>query len=377
MPLIENENQDEPENQESRTIQTVKKSWLNKNIFVGLLVLAFIWVLLNMGGDNDGKKVLNKNEDYLDAKEETTYFSQYIEKPVKQKIEEVEKETYHEEKKEKKPIIYEEFSNKYKRTKTQEDKTINGNNQRRNDSRSSVINPAGNFDRAALMKEVMSGVNSIGKEEPEPSLNEKLKIETLDDSFAYLEKDLDMKILPGRLIMAVLEFSIHSSLSGKVRAIISNDVYSEDGRRVIFPGGSRLVGQYAGGMEFGINRLFVIWETVITKTGQVINIGSPSLGPLGRSGVHMFIDTHFWDRFGSSLMLSVINGAVSIAGGFATEGSAQTVQDVQANLNKSSEMALEQALKIKPTGHSHHGSEIVVFISRKLDFTNIYKMEEE
>ena len=130
-------------------------------------------------------------------------------------------------------------------------------------------------------------------------------------------------------------------------------------------------------MDLGKKRLFVIWNRIITpknSDNKAIDIvlNSPSIGDLGMSGMQMQIDTHFLERFGSSFMLSILNAGVSTAAGLFSDGNQSSVQDVQANMNRSAEMALEQSLKIKPTGYATHGENINIFVARDLDFTTVF-----
>ncbi|WP_281405095.1 TrbI/VirB10 family protein, partial [Rhizobium sp. FKY42] len=53
---------------------------------------------------------------------------------------------------------------------------------------------------------------------------------------------IDAMIPEGTLIPGILETAIVSDLPGQVRAITSRDVYSFDGRRVLIPTGTRLIG---------------------------------------------------------------------------------------------------------------------------------------
>jgi len=46
----------------------------------------------------------------------------------------------------------------------------------------------------------------------------------------------------GKMIDAVLETAVNTDLKGKIRAIVSRDVYAESGNRVLVPKGSRLIG---------------------------------------------------------------------------------------------------------------------------------------
>ena len=64
-------------------------------------------------------------------------------------------------------------------------------------------------------------------------------------------------IAQGAVIPAVLETAINSDLPGYVRAVVSRDVSSFDGKNVLVPRGSRLVGQYRSGVALGQSRAFV------------------------------------------------------------------------------------------------------------------------
>ena len=58
-------------------------------------------------------------------------------------------------------------------------------------------------------------------------------------------------VAQGTLIPAVLETAIDTDVPGYARAIVSADVRSFDGSRVLVPRSSRLVGQYKSGLQAG------------------------------------------------------------------------------------------------------------------------------
>ncbi|PLU75281.1 conjugal transfer protein TrbI, partial [Sinorhizobium medicae] len=70
---------------------------------------------------------------------------------------------------------------------------------------------------------------------------------------------IDALIPEGTLIPGILETAINSDLPGQIRAITSQDVYSFDGRRVLIPTGTRLIGEYQSEITRGQKRIFVIW----------------------------------------------------------------------------------------------------------------------
>lgn len=74
---------------------------------------------------------------------------------------------------------------------------------------------------------------------------------------------IDAMIPEGTLIPGILETAINSDLPGQIRAITSQDVYSFDGRRVLIPTGTRLIGEYQSEITRGQERIFVIWTRLI------------------------------------------------------------------------------------------------------------------
>lgn len=61
------------------------------------------------------------------------------------------------------------------------------------------------------------------------------------------------------MIRAVTETAFDSTLPGAVRAIVSEDVHSFDGTRVLIPRGARLIGRYRSGRGAAQSRVMVAW----------------------------------------------------------------------------------------------------------------------
>ncbi|MDE8420557.1 type IV secretion protein, partial [Klebsiella pneumoniae] len=81
-----------------------------------------------------------------------------------------------------------------------------------------------------------------------------------------------------------------------------HDVYSENGRVVLLDKGTKVLGQYSGGIAQGQARLFVLWTRALTPRGVAIDLGSPAADSLGRAGLPGGVDTQFWARFGVGLV---------------------------------------------------------------------------
>ncbi|MDH5723002.1 MAG: type IV secretion system protein VirB10 [Alphaproteobacteria bacterium] len=184
--------------------------------------------------------------------------------------------------------------------------------------------------------------------------------------------NLDTLIAQGEMISGVLETAIQSDLPGMVRAIISENIYSFEGSNLLIPKGTRLVGQYRAGTNQGQSRVFIIWNRLIRPDGASINIGSFGTDSLGRSGLAGNVDTHFMERFGASVLLSMIDGAVeALANSVEDDNAANVSISGGNNFSRSSEIALENSIGIKPTIYVDQGTRIKVFVGKDLDFSNV------
>ncbi len=170
-------------------------------------------------------------------------------------------------------------------------------------------------------------------------------------------------VTKGTMIPAVLETAINTDVPGYVRAVVNQDVRSFDGKRILIPRSSRLVGQYQSGVQQGQKRAYVIWEDLIRPDGATIKISSPAIGFDGTTGLAGDVDTHFLSRFGSSILLSVVGGLGAIASG----GTSIAVGAGQS----AASTALQQDGERSPTIRVKPGEPIRVFTARNLDFTAV------
>jgi len=168
----------------------------------------------------------------------------------------------------------------------------------------------------------------------------------------------------GTLIPAVLETAIDTDVPGYVRAVVSADVRSFDGTRVLVPRSSRLVGQYRSGLQAGQKRAYVIWTRLIRPDGVSVAIASPAVAFGGEAGLQGKVSTHFFERFGSAMLLSVVGGLSTLAGGAPSVVIAGGGQSAAA-------AAVGQTGQIGPTVRVRQGQPIRVFTARDLDFSKV------
>jgi len=172
--------------------------------------------------------------------------------------------------------------------------------------------------------------------------------------------DPQTTITQGTLIPAVLETAINTDVPGYVRAVVSQDVRSYDGTRVLLPRSSRLIGQYQSGLQAGQKRAYVIWTRAIRPDGITIDLASPATDFSGMTGLPGDVNTHFFKRFGSAMLLSVIGGLTAVATGGASI--------VLGGGQSAAATALQQDGQMPPTVRVRLGEPIRVFTARDLDF---------
>lgn len=138
--------------------------------------------------------------------------------------------------------------------------------------------------------------------------------EEIEKSAGFTKRgDMNYVLGRGKIIDAILETAINSDTGGEVRAIISRDVYSQWGRNILIPKGSRLFGQYSKGYnpQLGYGRIQIMWTQIDLANGYRMDISSPSVDAMGRFGVHGRVDHHHKERFTNALLQSALNIAIA------------------------------------------------------------------
>jgi type IV secretory pathway VirB10-like protein len=192
-----------------------------------------------------------------------------------------------------------------------------------------------------------------------------------ESSVATQLANLPTLITQGSTIPAVLETAINSDLPGYTRALVSRDIRGFDGKTVLIPRGSRVIGQYKNAMSVGQARVFIIWTRIIRPDGVSIQIGSPASDPLGRSGMTGDVNSHFFARFGGSVLLSLLNIAGAAATGVPSTqisiGSPQSAAGAAAGVSSGDS-------QIPPTINVPQGAPINIFVARDLDFSAVKRI---
>ncbi|CAO3878260.1 MULTISPECIES: type IV secretion system protein VirB10 [Achromobacter] len=197
----------------------------------------------------------------------------------------------------------------------------------------------------------------------------------LSASRAGLIGNRDMMITQGAMIDCVQETKLVTAQAGMLSCYAPHDVRSTSGRVVLIDKGTRFIGYQQGVLAQGQPRVGVVWSRLETPKGVVIHLDSPGTGPLGEAGLDGFIDTHFAERFGGAIMVSLISdlGTWATSRGSSDNGQVQfsTTGDAATNAVTT---VLDNTINIPPTLYRNQAGRLGIYVARDLDFGSVYTL---
>ncbi len=128
----------------------------------------------------------------------------------------------------------------------------------------------------------------------------------VEKSISSWPVDMSRVILQGRAIPAVLARSIDTrNADSNALAIVETNIYAEEGRNILIPAGSQLIGTYSDGNSGsnGVAKVNISWQRLIRPDGVAFNLmSSPSGDAMGRGGIAAYLDRQLFQKYGHSLL---------------------------------------------------------------------------
>lgn len=186
-------------------------------------------------------------------------------------------------------------------------------------------------------------------------------------------------LVRGTYIRCVLETRIITDVSGFTSCVVTEPIYSINGRSLLIPKGSKVLGKYSSGLG-GVPRVSVIWDRITTPTGMDINMASPGIDNLGGAGYPGQYDAHWGSRISSALLVSLISDAFKYAAAehgpetTTITGSGLAVQSpYESATARTMERLANQALDNRrpPTLTINQGTVVNVYVAKDVDFSGV------
>ncbi len=138
--------------------------------------------------------------------------------------------------------------------------------------------------------------------------------EQLDQDKAFKKRnDLEYVLAKGKIIDAVIETAINTDFPGEIRAVIARDVFSESGKVILIPKGSRVFGNFASGVDSLYGRINIKWERIDLPTGYTLTFDATGIDNLGRKGAQGRLDNKVKEKLGSAIISTALNVAFATA----------------------------------------------------------------
>ena len=193
----------------------------------------------------------------------------------------------------------------------------------------------------------------------------------------------------GTYIRCVLETRIISDLPGFTSCVVTEPVYSLNGRTLLIDRGAKITGQYKYESN-DVARIAVLWERVLTPDGMDVQLSSPGVDGLGAAGHPGHIDRHWGSRIGSALLVSLLGDAVQIASAVHAPAAASNsttalspetgvitrqINPYQSRtadtLQSAARHALQGAANRPATVTINQGELVTIYASRDIDFAGV------
>ncbi|HCX3504800.1 TPA: TrbI/VirB10 family protein [Legionella pneumophila] len=256
--------------------------------------------------------------------------------------------------------------------KTMQTSTVSKETLARMNAPSTFFSFGGNEVTSTASGEIQASKTLTGRDANSEFLNQQNDITSVS---AKRLPHPAMTVPAGEMIPATLETAINSELAGMVRAITTRDIFALSGDKLLIPKGSTLVGQFNTAITQGQSRIFVVWNRLQMTNGVIVTLNSPSSDAIGRGGQAAdYIDRHFFERFGSGALLSVL-GAYTATGGVQGQDEYNSRSQYRMNIASSFQQAanqtLQQDMQTRPTLQVNQGASINVFVAHDLDFYRV------
>ncbi|OHE83927.1 MAG: hypothetical protein A2579_08820 [Lysobacterales bacterium RIFOXYD1_FULL_69_11] len=188
----------------------------------------------------------------------------------------------------------------------------------------------------------------------------------------------DTLLVRGTYIRCVLETRIVTDVAGFTSCIVTEPVYSINGRRLLIPKGSKVLGRYSTRPTGP--RVEVVWDRITTPTGLDVAMSSPGVDNLGSAGHSGHYSAHWGQRIASALLISLISDAFKYAaaeeGPRSSEigaGGVVVQSPYESTTARTMERLANQALETSrpPTVTIHQGTVVNVYVARDVDFSGV------
>lgn len=207
--------------------------------------------------------------------------------------------------------------------------------------------------------------------------------------------DMSRVVIKDKAIPAVLAHSIDSRFTNvPASAIVERNIYSEQGRNIIIPAGSRLIGMAQSGAGTDkVAKMQITWQRLIRPDGAAFLFEATSGDAQGRGGIASYLDEELVKKYGLPLLSTTVTSAITYmmavdqdvqtteGGAVVQSARAQAAADARQNFIDSMgqifQQLLDEAKLVPPVVYVPSGTRLTVYANDDLWLRNDYEDERE
>jgi type IV secretion system protein VirB10 len=189
----------------------------------------------------------------------------------------------------------------------------------------------------------------------------------------------DALLVRGTVLRCILETRVISDADGFTSCVLTEPVYSINGRNLLLGRGSKMYGTYRARPKG--NRIEVVWDRVTTPNGIDVSMASPGIDPLGSAGYPGAVDAHWASRISSALLVSLLSDVFKYEAAkhgpstSAISNGVVVVSPFESNtadtLDRLANQAAEAGLSRPPTVTINQGTLVGIYVAKDVDFTDV------
>jgi type IV secretion system protein TrbI len=182
----------------------------------------------------------------------------------------------------------------------------------------------------------------------------------------------DYVVFEGTVLETVLVTRLNGDFSGPIICMLTNNIYSHDGLRLLIPAGTKVLGETKRVEGFGQTRLAVAFHRLIMPDGYSVDLDQfHGLNQIGETGLKDQVNHHYLQIFGASIAVGAIGGLAQVGTNTSSLGLPQTPTDayrqgVAASFAQSSTHILDRFLNLLPTITIREGHRVKVYLTQDL-----------
>lgn len=205
--------------------------------------------------------------------------------------------------------------------------------------------------------------------------------------------DMSEMMFSDKPIPAVIARAIDTNHPAPVTAYVERNVYAEEGRNIIIPAGSRLIGSFGsieGPSEATSDsaRVQISWERLIRPDGSIFVFGGQTADAQGRIGALGYVDQQLLKKYTLPALTTVLSSSVAYMMATAEDSSGSTENSKQQaasdarqnfldNMQSMFDEILADKTNVKAMTYVPNGTRIIVYPNTDLWLRNFERDKEE